>query len=272
MAVLILSFALASLGDVDQALVLYDAALYQSALDTLPGDCAELEHDAQRCFRVRGLCEVALNQRKMALQSWTKMCLLELAVSPPPLAPTSVALWNRACERAQWLSRFRLDEIATNNDRALIALKRPGGPGERLAGIRVWMKTPVDTAFEGIELTKAGTYWKAAEDTALIPGPFKYYIDFRLVAGDGYRSGSARYPLAGKAVEHFESHQFSALTNPWPDRSSPEKKSLCLIGAGGACRRCCRDRHGCGHRSSFGAECAMIRGLDKRFQLIFWLP
>ena len=149
-----------------------------------------LRRTRARCaamFSGARLYEVALNQRKMALQAGPKCVSWNWRYLRHTYA-TSVALWNRACERAQWLSRFRLDEIATNNDRALIALKRPWGPGERLAGIRVWMKTPVDTAFEGIELTKAGTYWKAAEDTALIPGPFKYYIDFSLVAGDGYRS------------------------------------------------------------------------------------
>ena len=80
---------------------------------------------------------MALNQREQALQSWTHRCLLELAAAPPPLAPTAVALWNRACERAQWLSRFRLDELATENDLASIALKRPGGPGDKLVGTRL---------------------------------------------------------------------------------------------------------------------------------------
>ena len=126
MLMVILSIALGTLGDVDQALVLYDAALYQSALETLPADCGELEGDAQRCFRVKGLCEVALNKKAAALQSWTDMCLLELAAAPPPLAPTAVELWNRACERARWLSRFRLDELATQDDRAKLVLSMLG--------------------------------------------------------------------------------------------------------------------------------------------------
>ena len=48
---LVLWVALGTLGDVDQALVLYDAALYQSALETLPADCGHPGDDAQRCFR-----------------------------------------------------------------------------------------------------------------------------------------------------------------------------------------------------------------------------
>ncbi len=226
MLTLILSIALGTLGDVDQAMVLYDAALYQSALDTLPVDCGELEGDAQRCFRVKGLCEVALNQNPRALQSWTKMCLLELSAAPPPLAPTSIDLWNRACERARWLSRFRLDELGTQNDRAKLVLKRPGGPGERLAQIRFWLKTPVDAGFESFVLLQEGTLWSSGEMVPVVPGPYRYYLDFELVSGEIYRSGSPAESYEGKAIEHFETHQFSALTNPWPERTSKQNDAL----------------------------------------------
>ncbi len=226
MLVVILSIALGTLGDVDQAMVLYDAALYQSALDTLPGDCGALDGDAQRCFRVKGLCEVALNQKSQALRSWTNMCLLELAAAPPPLAPTSVDLWNRACERARWLSRFRLDELGTQNDRAKLVLKRPGGPGERLAEIRFWLKTPVDLGFESFVLTRVGTLWSSSEAVPVVPGPYQYFLDFKLMSGEAYRSGSPEQAYRGKAIEHFETHQFSALTNPWPDRTSKQDDVL----------------------------------------------
>ena len=46
MFMLILTVGLGTLGDVDQALVLYDAALYQSALETLPANCDDFESDA----------------------------------------------------------------------------------------------------------------------------------------------------------------------------------------------------------------------------------
>ena len=219
---LILTVGLGTLGDVDQALVLYDAALYQSALETLPANCDDFESDAQRCFKVKGLCQVALNKKSASLQSWTKMCLLELAAAPPPLAPSAVELWNRACERARWLSRFRLDEMSTQNDRAKLVLKRPGGPGEKLTGIKFWLRTSVEPVFESFDLMVESTRWSYAEEVPMVPGAYQYYLDFKLASGETYRTGSAKEPLQGKAIEHFETHQFSALTNPWPNRTKKD--------------------------------------------------
>ena len=226
MYVALMIIALGTLGDVDQALVLYDAALYQSALETLPDDCRAVPEEYRRCQRVRGLCEVALGKRDAALESWTRMCLKEPSLAPPPMAPMAIELWTRACERARWLTRFRLDELAIQKDRGTLVLKRPAGPGDKLSGIRFWLKTPVDSKFSAWELTKKGNLWRSEAEVSVVPGEYAYYLDFQLASGEQYSTGNEDSPFNGKAVEHFETQQFSALTNPWPIRNEDEQAKL----------------------------------------------
>lgn len=215
-----------TLVDVDQALVLYDEALYQSALETLPADCKAIPKEYERCERVRGLCEVALGRHKQALASWTRMCLRNPALAPPKIAPTATEIWTRACERARWMTRFRLDELAVQKDLGTLVLQRPAGPGGRLRHIKFWLKTPVDPSFRSFELSKFGNQWRSAGEVSVVPGNYHYYLEFSLVSGESFKLGTPSKAFSGKAIEHFETLQFSALTNPWPLKPKQEADKL----------------------------------------------
>ncbi|MBT6175733.1 MAG: hypothetical protein HOI23_00710 [Deltaproteobacteria bacterium] len=218
----LLMITMGTLVDVDQALVLYDEALYESALETLPPDCRTIPKEYERCERVRGLCQVALGRQKLALTSWTRMCLRNPALAPPRMAPTANDIWTRACERARWMNRFRLDELAVQKDLGTLVLQRPAGPGDRLENILFWLKTPVDVAFKSYELSKFGNQWRSSGEVSAIPGDYLYYLEFNLASGERFQLGTAQEAFGGKAIEHFETLQFSALTNPWPIRSQQD--------------------------------------------------
>ena len=222
----LLMIVMGTLIDVDQALVLYDEALYESALATLPVDCSVVPQEYERCERVRGLSEVALGRYQQALSSWTRMCLRNPALAPPKMAPRAHEIWTRACERARWMTRFRLDELAVQKDLATLVLQRPAGPGDRLKYIQFWLKTPVDMSFRGFKLHKHGNQWRTAEAVSVVPGDYNYYLEFDLRSGEHFQLGSPKRPFAGKSIEHFETLQFSALTNPWPLRSKQDEDIL----------------------------------------------
>lgn len=215
-----------NLGDVDQALVLYEEALYQSALETLPEHCEKTTSEAVACETVKGLCEVALGNRKAARRAWTRMCLLEPNAPMPPLAPALAALWQRGCRLARWMSGFTLDELVVGNDLAMIRLERPPGPGEKIGALRLGIRHVDDSVFQILALKKVANRWVYETPFALSPGVYDYYLELELKSGERYSVGNMGKPRSGRAVEHFSSEQFSALTHPWPNYSDNSQNEI----------------------------------------------
>ena len=84
----------------------------------------------------------------------------------------------------------------------------------------------MDVSFRSFELNKFGKQWRSAGEVSVVPGSYRYYLEFGLDSGDHFKLGAPDKSFSGKAIEHFETLQFSALTNPWPLKSKQEEDKL----------------------------------------------
>ena len=222
MQTLLMMLAFLAAPEFESAQSAFEDALYEKAIERLPGDCQLWGERTWDCERLRALSAAALGREQLSIGAFARMSALDesrTASLADDLSPTRRELVERGRALRARVERIQLREVAGSLEpgawKLMLAALPPGLPP--LASVKVHLGQSEGGGWKVHALTKSAEGMvSGAIDYGADPGIRPYYLAVDVEGYGRFWVGGPQDPREVRLVALFETNQFGAVTDPWP--------------------------------------------------------